>query len=155
MFLHASSSVFVKMDDCLGLWIYKEEPMVIQRHTCTPPRKHETLTQWWPNIGPTSLTAGQYWAGIGSTYRVCWAVTTCFFLVLTFVYVRAVGNNTYQSCCETKTDRWFTSLYIRHTKFINSTNLCFAGRSFLVYYVLTIKTISNCTEPEHCCVLLY
>ena len=35
------------------------------------PRKHETVTQCWFNVGPPSTTSGQHWTNIGSMYRLC------------------------------------------------------------------------------------
>ena len=36
------------------------------------PSKHETLAQYWFNVGPESETMGQHWINIGSVSRVCW-----------------------------------------------------------------------------------
>ena len=33
----------------------------------------ETLTQWWVNVGPTSMTAAQHYPNIRSTSRVVWS----------------------------------------------------------------------------------
>ena len=51
------------------------KPLHLRHMSCfCPPSKHDTLTQCWVNIGPTSKTAGQHSPSIGSImYRVCWA----------------------------------------------------------------------------------
>ena len=39
------------------------------------PSKHETLTQYRPNVGLPSTTSAQHWASIVSMSRVYWATT--------------------------------------------------------------------------------
>ena len=39
----------------------------VTTHDC-----HETLTQCWFNVGPSSATLAQQWTNIGSVYRVRW-----------------------------------------------------------------------------------
>ena len=42
------------------------------RITSKYPNKHDTLTQYWVNIGPQYPTSAQHSPSIGSMYRVCW-----------------------------------------------------------------------------------
>ena len=39
--------------------------------------KHATLSHWWFNIGPASLTVDQLWTNNGSMPRVCWELKLC------------------------------------------------------------------------------
>ena len=41
---------------------------IIQYH----PRKHETLKQYWCNVGPASKTMDQHYFNTGLPSRVCW-----------------------------------------------------------------------------------
>ena len=36
------------------------------------PRKHETSTQCYTNVGPPSTTLARHWYNIGSMSRICW-----------------------------------------------------------------------------------
>ena len=43
------------------------------------PSKHETFTQCWYNVGPSSTTLAQHCTNIGSTSCVCWDMFVCSF----------------------------------------------------------------------------
>ena len=52
-------------------WTCRAESVFL--HTRWP--KHETMTQCWFDVGPSSTTLAQHQTNIGSTSRACWAWT--------------------------------------------------------------------------------
>ena len=76
-YLGKLSNTHLKMCNCVwgdSLW----EPLILRIvNSGSLSSKHATLSHWWFNIGPASLTVDQHWTNNGSMPRVCWELKLC------------------------------------------------------------------------------